>query len=134
MTRTISYPFTIDTHGRVGSTTDPRKIWQDRVRAVVNTQVGDRVMRPGFGVNTEAAVMNYGTPAQDELTVNLKNAFSNLLPALNVQEIKTAMDSTNAVLTVEVWFTLPDRTLTSTSVTYSGGVVTSETVPPEVTA
>jgi hypothetical protein len=89
-------------------------------------------MRPGFGVNTEGAVMNFGTPAQDELTVNLKAAFGTLLPDLSVQNIKASMDSTSAVLTVEVWFTLPDRTLTSTTVTYDQGTVTTETDPFEV--
>jgi phage baseplate assembly protein W len=131
MTRVIAYPFGIDTHGHIASTSDPRKIWQDRVRAVVNTQIGDRVMRPGFGVDTETAIMNYGTPAENELTINLKNAFVNLLPALNVKQVKASMDSTSAVLTVEVWFTLPDNTLTSTTVTYNAGVVTSETNPYE---
>jgi len=132
MTRAISYPFSIDTHGHIASTTDPRKIWQDRVRAVINTQLGDRVMRPGFGVDTETAILNYGTPAENELTVNLKNAFVSLLPSLNVQKVKATMDSASAVLTVEVWFNLPDKTLTSTTVTYSAGVVTSETNPYEV--
>jgi hypothetical protein len=88
-------------------------------------------MRPGFGVDTETAIMNYGTPAENELTINLKNAFINLLPALNVKQVKASMDSTSAVLTVEVWFTLPDNTLTSTTVTYNAGVVTSETNPYE---
>ena len=134
MTRAISYPFSIDTHGHIASTTDPRKIWQDRVRAVINTQLGDRVMRPGFGVDTEAAIMNFGTPAQTELTTNLKNAFVSQLPSLNVKEIKASMDSASAVLTVEIWFTLPDKTLTSTSVTYNAGVVTSETNPYGVSA
>lgn len=132
MTRAITYPFSIDTHGRVSYTQDPRKIWQDRVRAVINTQVGDRVMRPGFGVNTEAAVMNYGTPAQDELITNIKAAFTNQLPSLNVQNITAGMDDTSGALTVEIWFTLPDRTLTSTSVTYDQGTVVQETNPFEV--
>lgn len=127
MSRQISYPFTISTGGVVESATDPRKIWQDRVRAVVNTQVGDRVMRPGFGVNTLSAVLNYGTPAAGELTQNLKNAFVTWLPSLDVTNIDVAMDAASAVLTVQVWFTLPSGETTSTSVTFDTGKVVSET-------
>lgn len=125
--KTISYPFSIDTRGKVAVSEDPRKIWQDRVRAVVNTQVGDRVMRPGFGSKTEESVMNLGTPAAGELVQNIKAAFINWLPALGVQNINTSMDSSNAVLTVDIWFTLPSGALTNTSVTFDAGRVTSET-------
>jgi phage baseplate assembly protein W len=127
MSRQISYPFTIGTSGAVESTTDPRKIWQDRVRSVVNTQIGDRVMRPGFGVNTLAAVLNYGTPAAGELVQNIKNAFVTWLPLLDVTDIDVSMDDASAVLTVHVWFTLPSGEQTSTSISFDTGRVVAET-------
>jgi phage baseplate assembly protein W len=127
MSKQLSYPFSIATNGAVATSTDPRKIWQDRVRAVINTQVGDRVMRPGFGTNTAGAVMNYGTPAQNELTQNIKTAFVTWLPSLNVNNIDVSMDDASAVLTVQVWFTLPSGEQTTASVSYDAGRVVAET-------
>lgn len=127
MSRQISYPFRIGPSGTIDSSTDPRKIWQDRVRSVLNTQIGDRVMRPSFGVNSLGAVMNYGTPAEGELTQNIKNAFITWLPSLDVSNIDVAMDSESAVLTVQVWFTLPSGEQTTASVSYDAGRVIAET-------
>ena len=76
--------------------------------------------------------MSMGTPAQDEITTRIKAAFSAWLPSLNVDNIQLSMDSDSGALTVDVWFTLPDRTLTTTSVTYNNGVIVDETNPYEV--
>lgn len=122
--RTISYPFRISPQGKVADTTDYTKIWVDRVRSVINTEIGDRVMRPTFGVDTTSAILNVGTPAESDLTSNIADAFTRLLPSVHLVSVTPNMDDYNQALDVEVVFTCPDMTTTSTTVTFSTGMVT----------
>lgn len=130
--KTIAYPFRIDSHGKVADTTDPRKVWQDRVRSVLNTQLGDRVMRPLFGLNSGASLLNMGTPAASDLTNDIRQAFTQWLPMIALNEVETELDGDSGVLLVQVWFTIPDGTLTNASVSFDAGLVFDES--PEVIA
>ena len=56
--RAISLPFSIDSYGNVASTKDQSKIWADRVRSVVGTTVGERLMRPDFGTSIPFATFS----------------------------------------------------------------------------
>ncbi len=125
--KAISYPFTIDTHGSVAWTTDPRKVWQDRVRAVLNTAVGDRAMRPLFGLNSANTLMNLGTPAATPIQEAVQTAFSSWLPTVTLNSVETEFDNDSGVLLVQVWFTIPDGSVTSTAVSFNSGLVTDET-------
>lgn len=128
----LSYPFRIGAHGRVADTTDTKRIWTDRVRAVVSTEVGDRVMRPTFGVDSTSAILSIGTPAQSDIPGKIADAFKTFLPTITLESINTSVDEDSHSLIVEVVFTCPDNTIASTSVTLDGGLVTSETDPTEV--
>jgi len=44
--KAISFPFTLDPFGKTTSTTDQRKIYQDKVLTLLSTAVGERPMRP----------------------------------------------------------------------------------------
>lgn len=127
--QTISFPFTIDTRGSVAMTTDPRKIWLDRVRAVVSTQIGDRVMRPEFGTDTLNAVLGMDGVERDPLERALRAAFSAYLPALALTDVSVSSDG-DGLLTVNITYTLPNRQEVSTIVTFQDGSVIDE---PDVT-
>jgi hypothetical protein len=40
--KAISYRFRLDDYGRIYMTTDPKKIWMDRVLTLLSTVVGQR--------------------------------------------------------------------------------------------
>ena len=124
--RTISYPFRVGKHGRIADTVDTRKIWTDRVRAVLNTEIGDRVMRPSFGVDSTSAIMSIGTPAEVDLVEKVQEAFAAHLPSLSVTSVTTGRGEDGQTLTVEVVFTCPDRSVEITSASFTSGLVTSE--------
>ena len=129
--RTISFPFRIDANGHLADTSNTKKIWTDRVRAVVNTQVGDRVMRPDFGTDTDSLVLDVGTPAQKSLPDVLKGSLGKFLPQLQVDDVVAYPGENSQTVRGEVRFTCPDRTFASTTVTLEDGNVTSELDPYE---
>jgi hypothetical protein len=51
----VSYPFTLDTIGIVKSTDLVSKIYEDRLLTLLSTQVGQRPMRPTYGVDLSRA-------------------------------------------------------------------------------
>jgi phage baseplate assembly protein W len=130
--KAMSYPFRIDSHGKVAATTDTRRIWMDRVRSLLNTEVGDRVNRPELGLDSNAAVLNMGSPAEFDFTAKITESFARLLPTLMLNSVTSDMDSSSGVLTVEVVFTCPDRQIVQTSVSFASGLLSSETTPYEV--
>lgn len=129
--RAISYPFRISPQGSVASTRETSKIWTDRVRAVLSTQLGDRVMRPNFGINALGAVLNLNTPARDDMEAQVRSGFTNFLPTLTLESVETR--SVGETTYVVVSFTCPDRSEVVTSVGFNEGVVVADTDPYEVT-
>lgn len=121
--RAMTFPFRIAPTGSVGATQNSQKIWTDRVRAVVSTQLGDRVMRPDFGIDALSGVMNLHSPAQEDLTSTIQYAFSVFLPALSLESVKTHFD--DATIYVQVTFITPDRSTMTTNVGFADGAVVS---------
>lgn len=103
----ISYPFSIDNQGRVAVAKTPRKVWIDRVRSVLSTQVGDRVMRPTFGLDSLSAVLNVGTPAEKSIEEQIRDAFLKQLPALTLNRVSSYVDTSSSTTVVDVVFTSP---------------------------
>lgn len=123
--RTISFPFSIDTRGSVAMTSDPRKIWLDRVRSVISTQVGDRVMRPDFGTDTLGAVMSMDGIERAALDKAIRTAFAKYLSALTLTSVVLDADD-DGKLTVSIVYVLPTREEVSTTVEFQDGSVVSE--------
>jgi phage baseplate assembly protein W len=103
----ISFPFSIDNQGRVAVARTHRKVWIDRVRAVLSTQLGDRVMRPTFGLDSLSAVLNIGTPAEKSIEEQIRDAFLKHLPSLTLNKVSSYADTSSGTTVVDVVFTSP---------------------------
>lgn len=106
--RTISLPFSIDSYGNVASTKDQSKIWADKVRSVIGTTVGERIMRPDFGTNIPYATFN-GKELVAEITKQeLFASFAKFLPALTLQNVQVTV-SEDSYVYADVTYTLPNQ-------------------------
>lgn len=119
----ISYPFSIDERGKVRVANTPRKVWVDRVRAVVSTQLGTRAMRPEFGLDTHSSVLNSGTPAERDIEALIKEAFAKYLPSLAVVRAQARLLPDSSVMEVDLVFTSPDSTQIESTVLVGDGPV-----------
>lgn len=121
--KTISFPFSIDYRGRVAMSGSASKTWTDRVRAVISTQPGERVLRGEFGTPVNLALMDYESGLVDTLDEAIRASFNQYLPDLDIAELRTDFDDENGVLSVEILFNLPDGTQVSTQVSLDGGTI-----------
>jgi phage baseplate assembly protein W len=106
--RAISLPFSIDSYGNVSSTKDQTKIWADKVRSVVGTTVGERVMRTDFGTQIPYATFNGRQVVADATKRELYTAFAKFLPALTLQEVDVTF-SEDTLVSADVTYALPNQ-------------------------
>jgi len=106
--RAVSLPFSIDSYGNVASTKDQSKIWADRVRSVVGTTVGERIMRPGFGTNVPFATFNGRELVAETTRQELFASFAKFLPALTLETVEISFNEDDHVY-AEVTYTLPNQ-------------------------
>ena len=105
----ISLPFRIDGYGRVASTTDPSKIWADRVRSVLMTTFGERIMRPGFGSSVAEEVYDILDEVPELTYSAVSQAFSDFLPRLQFNDVQIVSEvEGDGTISLEVIYTLPD--------------------------
>lgn len=124
--KAISYPFTLDPFGKTTSTTDQRKIYQDRVLTLLSTAVGERPMRPTYGTNMAVAMFENQGNVEAAINQAIRSAVSNWIPELTVEKINVKNFLDIGAVTVEVNVTLPD--FTEDSIT-----VVSTTLNPDAT-
>jgi phage baseplate assembly protein W len=122
----INYPFSFGRNiantniTAVAATSDPRKIWQQRVLLVLGTRPGERVMRPDFGCNLHTVVFEPETTAAQIAKDSITQAFTNWLPELELRQINPSFDRTTGTLTVSITYGLP--TGDADSVTINTGI------------
>ena len=105
----IALPFTINEFGSVSFTTSQEKIWADRVRAAVGTGVNERLMRPNYGVDVRAAVMDSTQEAEELIKREVELAFTRDLTLLKLESVVTSFDERLGILQVEITYLLPNR-------------------------
>lgn len=127
---TISLPFNINAYGRVNSTTEQAKIWQDRVRSVVGTYLGERVMRPNFGADVVDAVFENSGEADLIIQNEVRKAFERYLPTLYLSEVITNYDEETGTIEAEVVYSLPNAKIEDVTSTTIGLVRIGGTLPP----
>ena len=127
--KTISYPFTFDAQGNVATTTDQSKIWQDRVLAVLGTNLGERVQRLDFGSEIYKKQFETSDVAISEIEKLVAVAFNSQLPLLSLNSVNGVFDSSSGTVTIEVSYMLPNRTLVSTQM--STVVIINGNTPPK---
>jgi phage baseplate assembly protein W len=116
--KTISLPFSIDTSGMVGTTTEQSKIWTDRVRSVLGTSLRERVMRPTFGTLIPFSLFNNVENAIAEIKDEVTSAFARQLQLLTLDNVSVEQDLYNNHLEVTVTYALPNQELSRTSIGY----------------
>jgi phage baseplate assembly protein W len=92
----------------VSLTTDLRKIYQNRVYAVLATRFGERVMMPDFGSNLHKAAFENSESAVEIAKESIVSAFSRWLLELELKEINPTFDPNTNKLIVEVIYGLPN--------------------------
>lgn len=123
----LSYPFRLDDYGNIATTTDPTKIWADRVRSVIGTVVGERVMRPTFGSKVAFAAFATRSAMEDIVRREIERGFYLHLPLLTVLDINFDFNSVEGVVSASITYELPDKKQSTTDV---GIVVLSQNNPP----
>lgn len=76
----LDQEFRVDAQGRIAFTNDPSRVLRNRVRMVIGTSLGERVMRPQYGTPLVELLFD----ADDEMTSSI--ILSDIQRALEVYE------------------------------------------------
>jgi phage baseplate assembly protein W len=112
----ISLPFKIDDFGNVATATSQSKIWADRVRSVIGTGVGERVMRVSFGTQIPVNFFENVEFVAENIKEEVNQAFINSLPELELEETIVVIDEALGTVTAEVKYLLPNRDQTAITI------------------
>lgn len=119
----LSLPFSINSYGEVTSTTDQAKIWSDRVRSVIGTNLQERILDPQFGTLVPEAFMQTADDSIGMITTEVERAFPTQLSLLTLQSVDVSFDEYTGTTNVDIIYSLPNGEVTNTAVavTYIGG-------------
>lgn len=126
----VSLPFSVNAYGRIGTTTEKSKIWQDRVRSAIGTYIGERVMRPDFGSDVVDNVFESAEEAVSTIQTNIREAFASNLPTLTLSDVVVNYDENTGILDAEVIYSLPDAKIEDVQSTTIGIVRIGSNLPP----
>jgi phage baseplate assembly protein W len=112
----LAIPFRILPNGAVDVTTDPRKIWNDRVVAVLGTAVGERIRRHDFGSEVHQELFNTVTGSIDGIERAIDKAFTSHLPLLTFERMTSDFDRYSNTLSITVFYDLPNEEQSQTSI------------------
>lgn len=105
----ISLPMRVDDYGRIVMTSAMEKIWADRVRTVVSTTVGERVMRPDYGSRIPQGLFQEIPEMPDLIEDAVRVAFTRFLPALRLDAVVLREeDEANGEVTMEIVYSVPN--------------------------
>jgi phage baseplate assembly protein W len=100
----ISLPFKIDSFGTISATVNQSKIWQDRVRSVIGTALGERVYRPGFGCDAANKIYETEEYLMGTIEQDIKTAFQKFLPLLSLDSIEVSLEDFTRTIFAEVTY------------------------------
>jgi phage baseplate assembly protein W len=122
----LAFPFSIDDYGNVVYTTDQSEIWAGRVKSVVGTVLGERVMRPTYGTDMKRVFFNTRDAAEDTIRKEISRVFTSYLPLLSLGDIAIDFSEFLGKAEVLITYTLPNLIEVQTSV----GIVTIDGTRP----
>lgn len=126
MIKIIDYPFTYAKSfdgkniSTVASTSDFKKIWQNRILLVLGTKPGERIMRPNFGSNLYSVLFETQQNALQIANTSINEAFVNWLPDLLLKEVNPQFDNSTNALIINILYALPNGE--TDSVTINTGI------------
>jgi len=119
----LTLPFSLNSYGSVSSTTDQSKIWSDRVRFVIGTNLQERILDPEFGTLVPEAFMQTQDDAESLIVSEIERAFPTQLNLLSLQSVEVSFDEYSGTTHVNITYSLPNGEVTDTvvSVAYING-------------
>jgi phage baseplate assembly protein W len=120
MQQAISLPFSFNSSGYLSTTSDEKKIWQDRVLLAVMTSTLERVMLPNYGTKIkEFSLENLSTIAS-RIEEQVGIAFGTWLKSLTLESVNSFLDTNTGYLDVEINYKLVSSSNTETMVVKTG--------------
>jgi phage baseplate assembly protein W len=124
----LTFPFSLNPlTGSIVTTTNQDVIWADRVKLAVETNLGERVMRPSYGTKIPAALFNTVDSFTDVFERDVQRVFVEQLPLLSFESITSDFNERENTLSVDITYSLPNNTKATTKV---GVMVVSDINPP----
>jgi phage baseplate assembly protein W len=116
METTISLPFKVTSYGTISSTTEQSKIWSDRVRSVIGTNLNERILRPEFGTLVPESFMQTQDDAETMIRNEVERGFAKFLDLLTLASVEVSFDEYTATTNVIITYDLPNNEQTTTTV------------------
>ena len=115
----INYPFTLDSLGKIVSTSDDNKIYLDKIMTLLSTMVGQRPMQPMYGTDILRALYECGEDYDLALRDAINRAMATFLPAVSVNYITIEEPDNTGVSKVTITFSFPDGSTNEVSLNSS---------------
>jgi phage baseplate assembly protein W len=112
----ISLPFQIDDFGNIATASSQSKIWADRVRSVIGTSVGERVMRVNYGTQIPVNFFENVSLVAEVIEEEVNQAFFNSLPELELEETIVVIDELVGTVNAEIKYFLPNKEQTAITI------------------
>ena len=109
----ISLPFKIDNFGGVAVTMSQEKIWADRVRSAIGTQLKERVFRTHYGTTIPETLFEDTELMVSTIEEEVERAFIEYLPTLQLDVVEATYDRSQDTIFAEVGYFLPNKDQTS---------------------
>lgn len=122
----LAFPFSIDDYGNVVYTTNQYEIWAGRVKSVVGTVLGERVMRPTYGTDMKRVLFNTRDAAEETIRKEVSRVFASYLPLLTLSDVAVDFSEFKGEANVMITYALPNLIEVQTSV----GIVTIDGTRP----
>lgn len=123
----LAVPFTVDGNGNIVTTNNQSQIWSNRVRGLIGTRLGERVMRPEYGAKIGESLFNTVGSMSDIVNREVNRVFQEYLPLLTLSDISIDHNTNTNELIVNISYQLPNTTIATTQV---GVMVVSNVNPP----
>ena len=84
----MDLPFKVDLQGRIAFTQDPSRVLRNHVLSIIGTELGERVMRPGYGTSLQSLLFDsdYDATAQ-VIADNIERAIIEYEPGVTVHSV-----------------------------------------------
>lgn len=115
----LTLPFSITPYGSVATTTEQSKIWADRVRFVIGTNLQERILEPDFGTLVPTAFMETADDAATTISTEVERAFQLQLELLTFEGVDVSFDEYTGTTNVNITYGLPNGEVTNTVVAIS---------------
>lgn len=112
----ISYPFTLDGLGVLNSTSDPRKVYLDRLLTLLSTSPNQRPMLPDYGTDVLQALYENGNNLETSISQAVKKAVAVWMPEINVEQVLVSVPDEDGIAEVEIIIKLPNDLITTLSI------------------